>query len=226
MNLKKQAALQAVKYVHSGQRIGLGSGSTVSYFIKALGDLVKSGDLVDIQAVSTSDETSIQAQDSGIPFVDLDHSGNLDITVDGADEIDHNLNLVKGLGKALLREKIVAAHSNEFVIIADESKLVSQLGDSVPLPIEVVKFGIDAQEKWLQNLGCVAEIWRSEDGSMLLSDNGNPFIRCWFKDGIKDPSTLDKIIKSRVGIIEHGLFLGMATRVIVANMTEVVELTI
>ncbi|HCU80770.1 MAG TPA: ribose 5-phosphate isomerase A [Chloroflexi bacterium] len=224
MDLKRQAALHALQYVHSGNIIGLGSGSTMTLFIEELGALLKSGELSDIVAVPTSEETAQQARQAGVKLSTLDEYERLDIAIDGADEVDNNLNLVKGLGRALLREKVVATHADEFVIIVDNTKLVTRLGERGPVPIEVVSFAVDSQIRWLTELGCVAELWLSENGSAMLTDNGNPLVRCWFEDGIDNPEYLASLIKCRVGIVEHGLFLDMATKVIVAHETGITEM--
>lgn len=224
MDLKQQAALYALRYVHSGNIIGLGSGSTMALFIEELGALLKSGELSDIVAVPTSDETAQQARQAGVKLSTLDEHERLDIAIDGADEVDNNLNLIKGLGRALLREKVVATHADEFIVIVDNTKLVARLGKRGPLPIEVVSFAVDSQIRWLTELGCVAELWLSENGSALLTDNGNPLVRCWFDNGIDNPKHLASLIKSRAGIVEHGLFLDMATKVIVANETGITEM--
>jgi ribose 5-phosphate isomerase A len=224
MNLKKQAALHALQYIRSGNVIGLGSGSTMALFIKALGASLKSGALSDIVAVATSEETAQQAREAGVNLSTLDECERLDVAIDGADEVDNNLNLIKGLGRALLREKVVATHADEFIIIVDKTKLVSRLGTRGPLPIELVSFAVDSQIRWLTQLGCVAKLWLSDNGSPLLTDNGNPIVRCWFDDGIDNPKRLAALIKSRAGIVEHGLFLDMATKVIVAHETRITEM--
>ena len=224
MNLKEQAALHALQYVRSGNTIGLGSGSTMGLFISALGELLKSGELNDIIAVPTSEETAYQAREAGVALSTLDEHVRLDIAIDGADEVDKDLNLIKGLGRALLREKVVATHADKFVIIVDKTKLVTRLGTQVPLPIEIVSFAVGSQIRWLNQLGCSAELWLSEDGSELLTDNGNPLVRCSFDNGIEDAEYLASVITSRTGIVEHGLFLNMATKVIIANETGITEM--
>ena len=159
MNLKKQAALHALQYIRSGNVIGLGSGSTMALFIKALGASLKSGELSDIVAVPTSEETAQQAREAGVNLSTLDECERLDVAIDGADEVDNNLNLIKGLGRALLREKVVATHADEFIIIVDKTKLVSRLGTRGPLPIELVSFAVDSQVRWLNQLGCWVKLW-------------------------------------------------------------------
>jgi ribose 5-phosphate isomerase A len=137
--------------------------------------------------------------------------------VDGADEVDPDLNLIKGLGRALLREKIVACHAECFLVIVDVSKLVTRLGTQAPLPVEIVQFEAAAHVRWLNTLNCRAELWLEADGSPIVTDNGNYLARCWFADGIEDPCALARCLADRPGIVEHGLFLEMATAVIAAT---------
>lgn len=232
MNLKQQAASHALTYVRSGMTLGLGSGSTTGYFIEMLGERLHKGELRDIAGVPTSEGTAACARAVGIPLTTLAELGRardaplLDLAVDGADEVDPDLNLVKGLGRALLREKIVEIHADFFLVIGDESKLVPCLGRG-PLPVEIVPFGADAHVRWLNTLGCRAELWREEDGSPVVTDNGNYLARCWFPDGIAAPHSLAHTLSNRPGIVEHGLFLDMASAVIVAapEGTRVLERT-
>lgn len=224
MNLKKEAALQALGLVRSGMTLGLGSGSTTAYFIDLLGEAIHSGRLEAIQAVPTSERTAEQARKLGIPLTSLgwliEHRPSaplLDMAVDGADEVDPQLNLIKGLGRALLREKIIESHTDNFVVIVDESKLVPRLGSKVALPVEILPFEAEAHVHWLNSLGCKAQIWREEDGSLVVTDNGNNLALCRFEHGIEDPLSLARALADRAGIIEHGLFLGMAKIVIVAG---------
>ncbi len=228
MNLKQQSADQAFSYVESGMVIGLGTGSTTIYFIEMLGEKLKKGHLHDIAGVPTSAEIAQLAQALGIPLVSLAELAPetplpaLDLAVDGADEIDPHLNLIKGLGHALLREKIVASHARQFIIIADESKLVPRLGQG-PLPIEIVPFEAEAHVRWLNSLGSQAELWLEQGGTPVVTDNGNYLARCWFPEGISDPYSLARVLADHPGIVEHGLFLDMADLVIIAG-TEGIQL--
>jgi ribose 5-phosphate isomerase A len=215
MDLKQKAALQALSYVHSGMAVGLGTGSTTGYFIDMLGHRLECGALSDIVGIPTSAGTAAHARAAGIPLADLTGDRRLDLAVDGADEVDPKLNLIKGLGQALLREKIVEIHADRFVVVVDESKLVPRLGQG-PLPVEIVPFGVQAHLRWLCTLGCRAELWRGPDDSPVLTDNGNYLARCWFAEGIADAYELANILANRPGVVEHGLFLDMATCVIVA----------
>ena len=225
MDMKKRAAEAALDSVKSGMVLGLGTGSTTSIFIELLGARLREGHLEKILAVPTSDATARLALKQGIPLTTLDRYNSLDLAVDGADEVDTSLNLIKGLGRALLREKIIVAHSNEFVVIVDESKLVNKLGSKGPLPVEIVKFEAKAHVTWLKSLGCESEQWLEDDGSPVETENGNYLVRCWFNkrdsEGITDPYLLAALLNAQPGIVEHGLFLDMAHRVIVGEKSGV-----
>lgn len=216
MNLKEQAARRALGRVCDGMVLGLGSGTTMSYFLAMLGQRLQAGELRDIVGVPTSSSVEAQARVTGIPLTTLDAHPHIDLAVDGADEVDPELNLIKGLGKALLREKIIAMQASRVVIIVDESKLVPCLGAG-PLPVEVLPFGFQVQVRWLQGLSGRAELWRRDDGSPVVTDNGHYLARSWFEHGITDPQALARALADRPGIVEHGLFLGMADEVIVAG---------
>jgi ribose 5-phosphate isomerase A len=219
MNLKQQAAQLALTYVKNGMLIGLGTGSTTTYFIHMLGEKIRSGELSDVTGVPTSIGSAQLAEDQGIPLgslAQLAPEQALDLAVDGADEVDLDLNLIKGLGRALLREKIIASHASKLLIIADESKLVVQLGRG-PLPVEIVQFEAEIQVRWLDSISGRAELWREESGEPVITDNGNYLVRCWFSKGISSPYDLARLLADRPGIVEHGLFLDMADQVIVAT---------
>ena len=216
MNLKELAASRALEEVESGMRLGLGTGSTAAFFVRLLGERLKSGDLKDIRGVPTSQETARLAQEAGIPLSNLGELGELDLAVDGADEVDPHLNLIKGLGKALLREKIVEIHARRFLVVVDESKRVEGLGRG-PLPVELVTFQWEALLNWLNGLGGRAELWREPAGGPVVTDNGNYLARLWFEGGIQDPYALAQKLAFQPGIVEHGLFLDMATQVSVAG---------
>ena len=217
MILKQEAASQALKFVRNGMVLGLGTGSTTAYFIEMLGERIASGALKDIFAVPTSEATAARARRLGIQLTTLAECRKLDLALDGADEVDPQLNLIKGLGKALLREKIVEIHASRLIIAVDESKIVPRLGRG-PLPVEITPFEAQAQVFWLEALGCRAELWHEENGSLIVTDNGNYLVRCWFEDGITDAYALSRSLADRPGIVEHGLFLDMADQVIVAGL--------
>jgi ribose 5-phosphate isomerase A len=222
MNLKQQAADRALAYVQDGMVLGLGTGTTTTHFIKLLGSKLRSGELRGVVGVPTSKGIAKLAHDVGIPLVPLAELSpqqavpNLDLAVDGADEIDASLNLVKGLGRALLREKIIETHADTFLVIADETKLVPRLGQG-PLPVEIVQFEHGAQLRWLSSLGCRAELWLEQDDEPIITDNGNYLVRCWFVNGIPDAYQLARILADQPGIVEHGLFLDMADTAIIAG---------
>jgi len=217
MNLKEQAAKKALDFVHDGMVVGLGTGSTTCHFIKMLGDSIRSKSLRNVRGVPTSENTVELARSSGIPLVSLSDYSEIDLAVDGADEVDPNLNLIKGMGRALLREKIVEIHAKLFLVVVDESKLVDKLGTRSPLPVEIVQFECMAQVHWLNSLGYQAELWNERDGRPVITDNGNFLVLCHFSDGIPNPYELADQLARRPGIVEHGLFLDMAGQVIVAG---------
>jgi ribose 5-phosphate isomerase A len=217
MNPKRLAAAEALKLVSSGMKLGLGTGSTATHFIELLGEALAAGTLRDIVAVPTSIGSELLAREKRIPLADFASVAACDLTVDGADEVDPQLRLIKGLGGALLREKIVAQNSKRLVIIADGSKLVTKLGTKSPLPVEVIGFANEAHERFLRSLGCEPVIRRTSGGMVFTTDNGNHIFDCRFANGIDDPKKLAEQLASRAGIVEHGLFLGMAERAIVAK---------
>ena len=218
-DFKRQAAAEALRLVEPGMRLGLGTGSTAAHFVELLGARVKAG--LDVLCVPTSEATRLQAAGLGIPLTTLDETPSLDLTVDGADELDNELRLIKGGGGALLREKIVAAASARLVIIADASKRVAMLG-TFPLPVEIVRFGHIATRNMIQDLageaGCTGDIRLrlSPAGIPFVTDNGNFILDCAF-GAIEDPDMLDEALKMIPGVVENGLFLGLAELAIVAG---------
>jgi ribose 5-phosphate isomerase A len=218
-DLKRQAGERAAELVTNGMKVGLGTGSTVHYTLLALGRRVREEGL-DIVGVPTSISTERTSQEVGIPLGDLDELGRLDITIDGADEVDPHLNLIKGLGGALVREKIVAAHTRELVIIVDSSKMVEVLGTRSPLPVEVFKMGHKRLHSALADLGCAPALRMADDGSPFISDNGNHIYDCRF-ERIPRPHDLEMEVNNVIGVVENGLFLDMATRVVVASSSGV-----
>jgi ribose 5-phosphate isomerase A len=223
---KRQAAARALTYVEDGMLLGLGTGSTAALFVDLLGERVAGG--LKVNCVATSEATAAQARRLHIPLTTLDEHPILDLTVDGADECDGQLQLIKGGGAALLREKIVAAASEQMIVIADHTKLVKTLG-AFALPVEVVAFGLGSTKTLLQSLaadvGCEGEIRqrRKADGTPLLTDNGNFILDCAFTR-IDDPESLDAMLKLVPGIVEHGLFLGLASKAIFAGPDGVREI--
>lgn len=223
--LKRAAAARAVELVGNGMRLGLGTGSTVAHFLTLLGERAGRGDVSDIVGVPTSVRTAERCRELGIPLGELHDLAPLDLAVDGADEVDPALDLVKGLGGALLREKIVAAESRRFVVIVDGSKVVERLGDRRPLPVEVVPFAWECHLPFLEGLGARPVLHRGPDGEPLRTDNGNVILHCRFEGGIADPAATELRIRSRAGVVATGLFLDMATDVLVAGDGGVRHLT-
>lgn len=212
MDKKKAAAEEAVKLVRDGMIVGLGTGSTANHAIEGLGRRVGEG--LRIQGVATSKFTEQLARKVGISITTLEEVGEIDLTIDGADEVDRSFNLIKGMGGALLREKIVAFASKQEVIIVDDSKLVEILGKKSPLPVEVVPFGHTKTRDALESLGCKASL---KGGSApFLTDNGNLIYECRF-EGIEDAEMLEAEIDLIPGVVESGLFIDLATTVVVAS---------
>jgi ribose 5-phosphate isomerase A len=214
--LKKLAAERAVEAVKSGMKLGLGTGSTSWFVVQRIGERMASGELFGIVGVPTSKRTEEQARSLGIPVATLDEHPELDLAIDGADEVDPNLDLVKGRGGALLREKMVEAAAKQFIVVVDESKLVGGLGVSGAMPVEVVQFCWSHQASLLAELGCEAK--RRMDGDRpYVTDNGNYIVDLFFREPIRDPRATASAIESVIGVVEHGLFLGMADQVVIAG---------
>jgi ribose 5-phosphate isomerase A len=217
---KEAAARASLRFVKDGQIVGLGTGSTAAYFIRLLGDKVKNG--LRIRGIPSSDRSREQAASLGIPLTTLDECQQIDVTVDGADEVDPQLRLIKGGGGALLREKIVASATRQLVIVADASKKVPVLG-KFPLPVEVIKFAQAVVVKKIEALGAKVSLRREADGKPYLTDENNHILDCRF-ERIPDADGLARQLSDMPGVVEHGLFIGMASVVLVANGSEIVEL--
>jgi ribose 5-phosphate isomerase A len=214
---KSAAGIRAAEAVKPGMKLGLGTGSTVSFFLEALGERFRGGELPGIVGVPTSVRTAGAARALGIPLVSLQEARTLDLTVDGADEVDPKLDLIKGLGGALLREKMVAQATQKLIIIIDEGKLVEQLGTRGPLPVEVVPFAWESHLPFFNSLGAETVIREASGGRFYETDNGNYLLHCSFPEGIPDPPGLQNILALRAGIVDTGLFLGMADEVFVGG---------
>ncbi len=212
MNAKQTAALKAVEFVEDDMVVGLGTGSTAYWVIQRLGQRVKEG--LRIRAIATSVRSETLARELNIPIISFANVQSIDLAIDGADEADPANNLVKGGGGSLLREKIVAAASRSFIVVVDESKLVSQLG-AFPLPVEVVPFGWEATAKACAGLGCTPAR-RMADGQPFVSDNGNYILDCAFGT-IAAPETLARRLNAIPGVVEHGLFLGMVSKLVIGR---------
>ncbi|VAW30933.1 Ribose 5-phosphate isomerase A [hydrothermal vent metagenome] len=221
--LKQQAAEKAVELIESGMVVGLGTGSTAVYAVHALGRLLANGRLQNIVAIPTSEATAQEARLHNIPLVTFDTHPIIDLTIDGADEADPNLDLIKGLGGALLREKIVAAVSKRFIIIADNSKTVVQLGSRAPVPVEVIPFAERPVTDYLQSLGGQVKK-RQIDGTAFITDENN-IILDFTMGPIAEPQQVAQAIRQQPGVVEHGLFLNMATDLIIANPTGIEQIT-
>lgn len=214
-HFKQQAAERAVEFVESGMVVGLGSGSTAIWAVRGIGQKLANGQLRDIRGIPTSVVTETEARQLGIPLVTLEECPVIDLTIDGADEVDPHFNLIKGGGGALLREKIAAQASKREIIIVDESKLVEKLGTKWAVPVEVIPFGWHSQYDYLVSLGAQIKVRQAGD-AIFKTDQGNLILDCQF-GLIDDPVRLGAQLKSRAGIVEHGLFLGLASDVIVAS---------
>ncbi|HZN69549.1 MAG TPA: ribose-5-phosphate isomerase RpiA [Tepidisphaeraceae bacterium] len=221
MSPKQRAAEAAIAYVRSGMVVGLGTGSTADLFLQALAAALKDGRLRDIRGVPTSRQSERRAAHLGIPLTTLAECPRPDVTIDGADEVAPNLDLIKGLGGALLREKIVAQNSKSLVIIADAGKAVPTLGTKAMLPVEVVPFAHEVHEPFLRSLGATPTLRRTADAP-FQTDNGNYIYDCRF-NGIDDPGGLDLALRGRAGVVETGLFIGMASVAIIAGEEDVEE---
>jgi ribose 5-phosphate isomerase A len=214
--LKQEAAEYAVQFVQSGMVVGLGTGSTAIFATRRIAKLLRDGILKNVVAFATSNFVWEQAQHLGIPLMDQAMPSKIDVTIDGADEVDPKLNLIKGGGGALFREKIVAQASDREIIIVDDSKLSPCLGTKHTLPVEVSSFGWQSQLRFLESLGARATIRSTDDGSQFVTDSGNMILDCDFGP-IADAADLAAKLGARAGIVEHGLFLGIASDVIVAG---------
>ena len=215
--LKRAAALESARYIKDGMVLGLGTGSTITHLLDHIGVRRAAGDWGSIRGVPTSEATASRARALGIPLCTLDECPDVDLTIDGADEVDPDLTLIKGLGGALLREKIVASVSSRVIIVVDETKLVERLGTKSPLPIEVVPFGANVQARALNRLGADPVLRRTPEGDAYLSDGGNVIYHCRFSDGIANPAELELQLNNLPGVIENGLFVGRADMVIAAG---------
>jgi ribose 5-phosphate isomerase A len=217
INLKKIAAGKALEYIKDGMILGLGTGSTAYWAILGIGEMVKKG--LKARAVATSIQSETLAREAGIPIVPFSEIDHIDLTIDGADEVDEELNLIKGGGGALLREKIVAAATKFYIIIVDEGKRVSRLG-KFPLPVEIAPFGWELTRHHLEKLGCSMHLRTTDktagrivDDKTFHTDNGHYILDCFF-DSIADPGLLNEQVNAIPGVMDNGLFINMADLVI------------
>ncbi|MCI0454442.1 MAG: ribose 5-phosphate isomerase A [Candidatus Dadabacteria bacterium] len=214
--LKQKAASYAVDFVQSGMVLGLGTGSTTRFALENIGLRIKNGQLQDIVGIPSSLQTEKIAKDVGIPLTSFDEHQEIDLTIDGADEVDPQLNLIKGGGGALLREKILAQSSRRNIIIVDENKLSPRLGTHFSLPLEVIPFAWKPEANYVSSLGADVTLRKSNEGNPYTTDQNNFILDCKFGP-ISDLNRLASKLSQRAGIVEHGLFLGLATEVIVAT---------
>jgi ribose 5-phosphate isomerase A len=213
--LKREAAAEALKLVENGMRLGLGTGSTAKHFVELLGERVRQG--LKVICVPTSEVTAAQARSLAIRLTTLDETPELDLTIDGADELDSQLRLIKGGGAALLREKIVAAASRNMVVIADISKQVDILG-AYPLPIEVNAFGLRATHRMVERVcgSAAVSLRKTAQGAPLVTDGGHLILDAHL-GRIDDPEALDAALHRIPGVVEHGLFIGLCSRAFLAS---------
>ncbi|MCA9935704.1 MAG: ribose-5-phosphate isomerase RpiA [Anaerolineales bacterium] len=215
-HLKQAAAEKAVEAVHSGMVVGLGTGSTAVFMVRAIGQLLQDGRLQHILGIPTSEATAREAERVGIPLTTLNEHPVIDVTIDGADEISPQLDLIKGLGGALLREKIVATASRRMIVVGDGSKKVARLGTRAPLPVEVIPFAQGPVQAYLASLSA-RPVLRVHNGVTFITDEGNIILDCHFDEGIDDPELIGQAIRQQPGVVEHGLFLGLAETAVVAT---------
>lgn len=218
---KEAAARASLQFVKDGQVVGLGTGSTAAHFIKLLGDEVKKG--LRIRGIPTSVRSKELAESLGIPLITLDDCQDIAVTVDGADEVDPKLRLIKGGGGAMLREKIVASATRKLVIVADATKQVQTLG-KFPLPVEVIRFAQALVAKRITALGAYVGLRMGDDGKPYVTDENNHILDCRFGQ-IQDPEGLARELSMMPGVVEHGLFIGMASVALFARGSEIVQLT-
>lgn len=224
-NLKQLAAGKAAEFVRSDSILGLGTGSTTAFYTKKVGELFKHGELTNIKGIPSSIRTEELAKEVGIPLTTFEENPEIDICVDGADEVDENLNVIKGGGGALLREKVLVQASKEFIVIVDESKISKNLGEKWAVPIEVIKFAYPTEAKFLESIGAKISLRKKKDGSAYITDENNYIIDANFGI-IENPAELASKLEKRAGIVEHGLFVGMVSKVIVAGRDGIRILTI
>ncbi|HEY0036770.1 MAG TPA: ribose-5-phosphate isomerase RpiA [Longimicrobium sp.] len=214
--LKRAAAERAAGWIEDGMVLGLGTGSTVRHLLDVIAERRAAGEWGSIVGVPTSEDTAERAGRLGIPLTTLAERGRLDLTIDGADEVDPELRLIKGLGGALLREKVVASVSDRLVIVADDSKVVERLGTRAPLPVEVDPFAAPVLVPFLRSLGAEPRLRVGDDGAARVTDGGHHILDCHFAGGIADAEALEAALLGRPGVLETGLFLGMASAAVIA----------
>lgn len=219
--LKKIAGEKAVEHIEDGMIVGLGTGSTVEYTLRKLGTLVRDG--LKIKGIPTSIHTQRIAKEEQIPLITLEENPVIDVTIDGADEVDSNMNLIKGGGGALLREKVIAFNSKKVIIVIDDSKVVKALGIDIPLPVEVVKFGWTSTKKTLEDFGCNVVLRKIMGEEPFITDNSNYILDCEF-ERIAEPEQFEVDLNNIPGVVENGLFIGLVDEVIVGGKQGILTL--
>ncbi len=223
-HLKKIAAEKAVEQIESGMIVGLGTGSTANFAIRKIGELISNGKLKNIKGIPSSIQSEKEAQKCGIQLVDFSVSQSIDITIDGADEVDDNLNLIKGGGGALLREKILAQASKKEIIVIDETKRSKILGLKWHVPVEVIKFAAPTVKSFLESIGAKVKLRMDANGKIFTTDEENYILDSNFGE-ISEPENLARKLEARAGIVEHGLFVGLTSELIVASDEEVYSIS-
>lgn len=218
IELKIQAAEKAVEQIKSGYIIGLGTGSTANFAIMKIAELLKEGKLNNIIGIPTSNTTEELSISLGIPLTSFEDIQEIDLTIDGADEVDDQLNVIKGGGGALLREKVVAQASKREIIVVDESKISKQLGEKWHVPVEVLKFSFQHEKRYLESLGASVVLRKADDGNPYVTDENNYILDANFGI-ISSPGDLARKLEARAGIVEHGLFIDLVSEIIVASTT-------
>jgi ribose 5-phosphate isomerase A len=220
IRLKQKAAEYAVRFIESGMIIGLGTGSTARFAVKRLGELLRDGHMHNVAGIPSSLQTEKLARSAGIPLTDFKAQPVIDITIDGADEVDPHLNLIKGGGGALLREKVLAQSSKRNMIIVDARKISANLGNRWAVPVEVVPFAIDSVENFLKGLGASVSLRKAADSASFRTDQGNLILDADFGP-IKQPRQLAERLARRAGIVEHGVFVDLTTDLIIAEPSRI-----
>lgn len=214
--LKNKAAVEAVKNVESGMVLGLGTGLTANFAIREISRLLKEGSLKDIVGIPSSNQTEKLALELGIPLITFEQKSEIDLNIDGADEVDPDLNLIKGGGGALLREKIIAQSSTRNIIVVDEQKMSQKLGTKWAVPVEIIEFSYKPVAKYLEDLGAEVALRKNQNGETFKTDQGNIIVDCNFGQ-IENLGELNKALNSNAGIVEHGLFIGITDEVIIGK---------
>jgi len=214
--LKNKAAVEAVKNVESGMVLGLGTGLTANFAIREISRLLKEGTLKDIVGIPSSNQTEKLALELGIPLITFDQKSEIDLNIDGADEVDPDLNLIKGGGGALLREKIIAQSSIRNIIVVDEQKMSQKLGTKWAVPVEIIEFSYKPVAKYLEDLGAEVALRKNQNGEIFKTDHRNIIVDCNFGQ-IENLNELNQALNSKAGIVEHGLFIGITDEVIIGK---------